>query len=119
MEAQQQPTTTLMTKQLTVKILEEVDPDVEWAGLSRRKVMSNLAHYEQLLYEKRREATQATLDVTFLRVSLPEVSANKVSPTSDELPASDKPQLSTSMGGFTNTDVQSPSSSDADDPDIV
>ena len=47
-----------MTKQLTEKILqrfygmlddemdylEEVDPDFEWAGLSRRKVMANLAH---------------------------------------------------------------------------
>ena len=64
--------------------LEEVDPDVEQAGLSRCKVMSNLAHYKQLLYEKRREAAQTTLDA-FSKVSLPEASA------SDEPPASDEP----------------------------
>ena len=57
-EAEQHPTASLTTKQLTVKILqhfygmlkdvmdylEEVDPDVERAGLSRRKVMVDLAH---------------------------------------------------------------------------
>ena len=78
-EAQQQPTAASTTKQLTVKILqcfygmlnkamdylEEVYSDVERAGLLRCKVMSDLAHYEQLLYEKRREATQATLDAFF------------------------------------------------------
>ena len=74
--AQQQPTVPSTTKQLTVKILqrfyrmlnegmdylEDVNPDVEWARLSRRKVMSDLDHYEQLLYEKRREATQPILE---------------------------------------------------------
>ena len=47
--------------------LEEVDPDVEQVGLSRRKVMADLAHYEQLLYDEKREATQATPDAFFLR----------------------------------------------------
>ena len=88
-EAEQHPTAPSMTKQLTVKILqcfygmlndmmdylEEVDPDVERAESSRHKVMADLVHYEQLLYEKRREATQATLDVFFSRVSLSEAFA--------------------------------------------
>ena len=94
-------------KQLTVKILqhfiremnrgldylEEVDPDYERAGLTRRRVMANLAYYEQLLYEKR-EAAQATLNAFFRKASLPEAS------TSDEPPASDKPQPGTSTSGF-------------------
>ena len=61
-EAEQHPMAPSMTKQLTVKILqlfyglinqamEEVDPDVERVGLSRRRMMSDLAHYEHL-YEK-------------------------------------------------------------------
>ena len=75
MGAEQHPTAPSTTKQLTVKImqhfyglinqvmdyLEEVNPDIKWAGLSRRKLMSYMAHYEQLLYKKRREATLATL----------------------------------------------------------
>ena len=62
-EAEQYPTAPSTTKQLTVKILqhfygrlndvmaclEETNPDVERAGLSRRKVMADLTHYEQLL----------------------------------------------------------------------
>ena len=109
------------TKQLTVKILqrcygmlnqtmdhlEEVDPDVEWTGLSRRKVMSDLAHYEQLPYKKVWEATQTPLDAFSSRASLPEASA------------SDEPQPSTSTRVFTHTNVPSPSSSDIDDPDVV
>ena len=87
-EAEQHPTAPL-TKQLTFKILqrllgimnqgldylEEVDPDYERAGLTRCRVMVNLAHYVQLLYEKRREAMQATLDAFFRKASLPEASA--------------------------------------------
>ena len=45
--------------------------------------MANLAHYEQLLYEKRREATQTTLDAFFRKASLPEASASDESHTSD------------------------------------
>ena len=109
------PTVQSTPKQLTVKILqrffrivslgmdylEEVDPDIEWAGLTRHRVMSNLAHYEQLLYEKRREATQATLDAFFSTVSLPEASTSDEPHTSEEPPASDKPQPGTSTGSFT------------------
>ena len=65
--------------------LEEVDPDVEWAGLSRHKAMSNLAHHEQL-YVKKRKAIQATLDAFFLRVSLSEASASDKPHTSEEPP---------------------------------
>ena len=75
--------------------------------------MSNLAHYEQLLYKKRREATQVTLDAVFSIVSLPEDS------TSDKPPASDEPQPSTSTGGFTRTNVPPPSLSNTDDQDVV
>ena len=77
--------------------------------------MSNLAHYEQLLYEKRREATQATLDAFFSRASLPEASA------SDDPLTSNEPQPSTSTGGFTCTNVPSPSpsSSDFDNSGVV
>ena len=71
--------------------LEEVDHDVEWAGLSRRKVMANLAHYERLLYEKRREATQAIPDAFFSRVLLPEASASDEPHTSEEPPTNDEP----------------------------
>ena len=67
------------TKQLTMSIqqrffgmlnyLEEVDPDYKRAGPTRRsRMLANDAYYEQLLlYEKRRKATQATLDAFFKR----------------------------------------------------
>ena len=63
--------------------LEGFDPNVERAGPARHKVSAVLAQYDQLLYEKRREASQATLDAFFSKASLPEASA------SDEPPASD------------------------------
>ena len=94
-------------KSITYDYLEEVNPDVEQAGLVRHKVLSDLAQYDQMLYEKRKEASQATLDASFSKASLPEVSA------------SDEPQPSTSTGGFTCTNIPSLSSSDTDDPDIV
>ena len=101
--------------------------------------MADLAHYEQLLYEKRREAKQATLDAFFSRVSFPEASASdephtsKEPPTSNEPPASEEPptseepqpptskepQPSTSTGRFTHTNVLSPSSSDIDDLGVI
>ena len=138
-EAAQYPTAPSKMKQLTVKILqcfygminqvkdylEEVEPDVKRARLSRCKVMFDLAHYEQLLYKKRREATQAPLDAFFLRVSLTEASASdnphtsEEPHTSDEPPASDKPRPSTSTGGFICPSVPSPSSSNTDDPGVV
>ena len=77
-EAEQHPTAPLM-KQLTVPILqrffgmlndmldylEEVDPDHKRAGLTRRKVMAYLAHYEQVLFQKRKASIQSTLDSWF------------------------------------------------------
>ena len=105
--------------------LEEVDSDVEQAGLSTRKLMSDLAHYKQLLYEKRREATQATLDAFFSKVLLPEASASdephnrEEPPTSDDPPASDEPQLRMATGVFTCTNVPSLLSSDVDDPGVI
>ena len=69
MEAEQHPMVPLM-KQLTMKILqcftgikiqglgylEEVDPDYKRAELTRRRIVATLAHYEQVVYKKRREA---------------------------------------------------------------
>ena len=65
-----------------------------------------------MLYKKRREAFQATLDAFFSKASLPEVSA------SDELPASNEPQPGASTDWFTSV-ASSLSSSDIDNPDIV
>ena len=81
--------------------------DGPWCRAGRTKVLSDLARYEQILYKKRKEATQATLDAFFSRASLPEASA------------SDEPQPSTSTGGFTHVNVPSLSSSDIDDPGVV
>ena len=51
----------------------------------RRRVLANAAYYEQLLLEKRREATQATLDAFFKRkASLPEASTSEEPHTSNE-----------------------------------
>ena len=125
-EAQQQPSAPLTMKQLTVKILqcfyvklsdamnylEEVDPDVEQAGLARLKVLSDLALYDRMLYDKRREASQANLDAFFSKVSLPEASASDKPPTSeepttsDETPASYEPQPSTSTGSSTHRSLR-------------
>ena len=80
--------------------------------------MADLAHYEQLLYRKRREATQATRD-TFSRILLPEASAIGEPHTSEEPPTGDEPQPSTSTGGVTCISVPSPSPSDIDDPGVV
>ena len=106
-EAEQHPTAPPM-KQLIMKILqhflgimnqglyylEKVDPDYERAGLARRRVMANLSHYEQLLYEKRREAMQAILDAFFRKASLPEAFA------------SDEPQPSNSTGSSSTLQPQ-------------
>ena len=134
-EAEQHPMAPSTTKQLTVKILqcffkiinqgmdylEEVDPDFEQAGLTKRRVMSYLAHYKHLLYEKSREATQAILDAFFSRVSLPEASVSEEPHTSKEPHISKEPLPSTSTGDFTCLNVPSPlpSSSDVDDPGVV
>ena len=88
-------------KQMTVKIQQrfyallnqtmdylEVNPDVKRAGLARSKMSAVLAQYDQLLYEKRREAMQATLDPFFRKAS---AAGNEEPPTSDESPASDDP----------------------------
>ena len=73
----------------TMDYLEEIDPNVEQAGLAGCKVAVDLAQYDQLLYEKRRDACQATLDTFFSKASHPEA------------PASDEPQPSTSTVGLT------------------
>ena len=74
-EAEQLPTAPLI-KQMTVTILqgfyallhntldymEEMDPDYEWLGLKRCRVLDELSCYEHLLHEKRRASMQSTLD---------------------------------------------------------
>ena len=101
--------------------LVEIDPDVEWAGLMRRKVAADLKHYDQPLYEKRREALQVTLDAFFGKASFLEASASNEPPSSNEPPASDEPQPSTSTDGCTYINIPSPlpSSSDIDVSDVV
>ena len=74
-------------------------------------MLYDLALYDQMLYEKRREASQATLDAFFSKASLPEASACY------EPPASDKPHPCTSTGGIMSTNI--PLSSDTDNPDVV
>ena len=82
-------------------------------------MLSDLAQHDQMLYEKRREASQATLDAAFWKASLPEASASDEPPTSNEPPANDEPQLSTSTGGFTHTSIPSSSLLGIDNPDVV
>ena len=133
-EAEPQPTAPSKTRHLTVTILQrfyamlsqttdylkEIDHDVKQTGPDRHKVLS-----DQMLYEKRKEASQATLDAFFSKASLPEASANDEPPTSEESatsdkpPASDEPQPSMSTSGFTRVNIPSLSSSDTDDPDAV
>ena len=128
-EAEQHPTTPV-TKKLTLSILqrffgvlndtldylEEVGPDYKRAGLTRHRMLANAAYYEQLLLEKRREATQATLDSFFRRkTSLPAASA------SDKPLTSNEPQPGTSTSSYTSPNVLPPLplSSDVDGPDVI
>ena len=128
-EAEQHPTAPV-TKKMTVKIpqrffgllhqaldyIDQTNPDYKRAELTRRRMLAETAHYKQLLYEKRREAMQSTLSSFFKRkTSLPEASASKEPLTSD------KPQPSTSTGGYIcpNVPMPLPSSSDVDNPDVV
>ena len=124
-------------KQMTVKILqgfyrllkktfdymEEMDPDYEWLGLKRHRVLEELSCYEHLLYEKRKTVMQSTLDSWFKKKpSHPEASATDEPHTSEEPYTSDEPQASTSTGGYTHPNVPTPlplPSSDADNPDVV
>ena len=120
MEAEQNPTappTKMMVKILQVfygllnqalDYMEEMDPDNEQAGLKRRRMVAQASHYEQLLYEKKRQAMQSTLDSFFKRKA----------PLS-QASVSDKPQPGTSTGGYTRPNVSSLSSSDLDDPDVI
>ena len=96
--------------------LEEIDPDVERAGLARRKVSAVLAQYAQLPYENRREASWVTLNASFSKASLPEASASDKPPASDEAPARDEPQPGTSTGKFTHVTALP---SNVDDPDVI
>ena len=133
-EAEQQHLTAPPTKQLTVLILqcffgmlsnmldylEKVDPDYEHVGLTRCRVMADLAHYKQMLFEKRRASMQSTINSWFKKKkpSHPEASAT------DEPHTSDKPQPGTSAGGYTRSTVSSllqllSSSSDVDDPNVI
>ena len=102
-DAEQHPTAPV-TKKMTVKILqgffgllnqvldyiEEMDPDYERAGLTRRRMLTEAAHYEQLLYEKRRKAMQSTLDSSFKRKNsqrlLPATSLSPAPPLAAILP---------------------------------
>ena len=87
--------TAASTKQLTVKnlqemqrrmhsfldFLEEIDPNVERSGLVRRKVTAVCAPYEQLMYEKRRDAQQSRIDKFFLRTPRQSFSEDEPGPS--------------------------------------
>ena len=119
----------------TLDYLEEVNPDYELAGLARCRVMANLAHYEQMVSEKRRASMQSTLDSWFKKKkpSHPEASATDEPITSEEPHTneepytSDEPQPGTSTDGYTRPKVSSPlqlpslslSLSDLDNPDVI
>ena len=100
------------TVNLAMDYLEEIDPNVKRAGLMRHKVAAVLPQDYQLLYEKRRDKSLATLDAFFSKASLLEASA------SDEPPTRDEPQPGMSTGGFACVTSVS-SSSDTDDPDVA
>ena len=119
MEAEQYPTAS-MTKQMTIKILqgfytllnktleykEEMDPDYERSGVTRRRMLAAASHCEQMLYEKRRKTMQSTLDRFFKKKS-----------SLRETSASNEPHPGTSTGSYTHPHVTPllPSSSDVDD----
>ena len=46
--------------------MDVIDRNVEWTGIARREVTALMAQYERLLFEKRRDVSQAKLDA-FLR----------------------------------------------------
>ena len=88
--------------------LEEIDPNVERSGLVRRKVTAVCAPYEQLLYEKRRDAQQSRIDKFFLR-------------TPRQSFSEDEPGPSTSSSFTATTPAATPhgDSSDIDDPESL
>ena len=89
---------------------------------SWRRVIANLAHYEQMLYKRRRRklSMQSTLDSWFKKKpSYLEASATDEPHTSAEPYTSDEPQPGTSTGGYTCPTISSPSSSDVNDPDVI
>ena len=98
-----EPAALLRNMNQTMDYLEGIDFNVERAELVRSNVAADLAQHD-LMYEKRRDASQATHDAFLLKASLPEA------------PGSDEPQPSTSTGGFTRITF---SLSDTDDPDVV
>ena len=52
--------------------MEDIDLNVERARITRRKMTSLMAQYKQLIFEKRRDASQAKLDAFFRRPLLDE-----------------------------------------------
>ena len=51
----------------TMDYMEDIDPNVEWAGITRCKMTALMAQYEQLLFGKRRDASQVKLGTFFRR----------------------------------------------------
>ena len=110
------------TKQLTVKhlqefqrrinsalsYLEEIDPNVERSGMVRRKITAAVAQYDQLLYEKRRDAQQSRIDKFFLRT--PRQSFSEDEPV---------PSTSSSFNVTPTTTPHEELSSDVDDPESL
>ena len=113
------------TKQLTIKnlqefqrrinsalsFLEDIDPNVERSGLVRRKVSAACSTYDQLLYEKRRDAQQTRIDKFFLRSPRQSFSEDEPVPSTSS---------SLAVTPVTTTHIQvEHSSSDVDDPESL
>ena len=123
--ASSEPSTSqVVTKQLTVKNLqelqrrinhalnfaEEIDPNVERSGLFRRKVTALCAPYEQLLYEKRRDSQQSKIERFFPRTPRQSFSEEEPGPSTSTSSINVTP---------TATPQQQEASSDIDDPESL
>ena len=112
----------------TLEYLENMDPDCERSELIKRKMLADVAYYEDLLSQKRRKPMQSTLNSWFKKrkPSSSEAPTSNEPQVIEEPLTSDEPQPSTSTGGYTCPNVPLPSllpllssSSDVDDPDVI
>ena len=112
----------LATKQLTVKnlqefqrrinsalsYLEEIDPNVERSGMVRRKITAACTQYDQLLYEKRRDAQQSRIDTFFRRT--PRQSFSEDEPVASTSSSVDVTPTTTAQVEELSSDIDDPES---------
>ena len=109
-------------KQLTVKnlqefqrrissalsYLEEIDPNVERSGMVRRKITAACTQYDQLLYEKRRDAQQSRIDTFFRRT--PRQSCSEDEPVASTSSSVDVTPTTTAQVEELSSDIDDPES---------